>query len=145
MPAELYSLRSTRKTWTHKEAHKTWTARRAAAKRGRTSYRYIPKPTEKVLRLHDGLRLKDFLFNRRVPDATDAQCPCREGRKTVSHVLLRCRKYRQLRGQELGPLPGRHDLRDILSERKAAAKAIKFMELTEIVGQFRIVSHTRQS
>ena len=98
MPAELYSLRSTRKTWTHKEAHKTWAARWAARwaaeKRGRISYRCTPKPTKKVLRLHDGLSkrqsallvqlrtekigLKDFLFNRRVPDAADANCPCRE-------------------------------------------------------------------
>lgn len=161
MPAELYSLRSTRKTWTHKEAHKAWAATWAAEKRGRTSYRCTPKPTKKVLRLHGGLSkrqsallvqlrtekigLKDFLFNRRVPDATDANCPCREGRQTVSHILLRCRTYRQLRRQELGHLSGRHDLRDILSERKAAAKAIKFMELTEILGQFRIESHTRQS
>ena len=131
------------------------------ASRGRTSYRCTPKPTKKVLRLHDGLSkrqsarlvqlrtnkigLKDFSFNRRVPDTTDANCPCREGRQTVSHILLRCRTYRQLRRQELGHLSGRHDLRDILSERKAAAKAIKFMELTEILGQFRIESHTRQS
>ncbi|KAK4069807.1 hypothetical protein Purlil1_13645 [Purpureocillium lilacinum] len=123
--------------------------------------RYTPKPTKKVLRLHDGLSkrqsallvqlrtekigLDDFLFNRRVPDATKANCLCREGRQTVSHVLLRCRKYRQLRHQELGHLPGRHDLRDIMSERKAAAKAIKFMELTEVLGQFRIESQTRQS
>ncbi|KAJ6439009.1 reverse transcriptase [Purpureocillium lavendulum] len=161
MPAELYSLRSTRKTWTHKEAHKAWAATWAAEKRGRTSYRCTPKPTKKVLRLHGGLSkrqsallvqlrtekigLKDFLFNRRVPDTTDANCPCREGRQTVSHILLRCRTYRQLRRQELGQLSGRHDLRDILSERKAAAKAIKFMELTEILGQFRIESQTRQS
>ncbi|KAJ6436838.1 reverse transcriptase [Purpureocillium lavendulum] len=103
--------------------------------------RYTPKPTKRVLRLHDGMNkrqsallvqmrtekigLNDFLFNRRVPEATDASCPCREGRQTVSHVLLRCRKYRQLRRQELGHLPGRHDLRGILNERKAAAKATR--------------------
>ncbi|KAI6777555.1 zinc knuckle, partial [Emericellopsis cladophorae] len=139
-PAELYSLRSTLKTWARKEAHKTWATGWDVEVRGRTSHRYTPRPTRKVLRLHDGLSkrqstllvqmrtekigLNDFLFNRRAPDATDANCPCREGRQTVSHVLLRCRKYRQLRHQELGHLSGRHDLRDILSERKAAAKAI---------------------
>lgn len=160
-PAELYSLRSTLKTWAHKEANKTWTAQWVAEERGRTSFRYTPRPTKKVLHLHDGLSkrqsallvqmrtekigLNDFLFNRRVPDATDASCPGREGRQTVSHVLLRCRKYRQLRRQELGNIPGRHDLRNMLNERKAAAKAIKFMELTEILGQFRIESQTRQS
>ncbi|KAL3965699.1 hypothetical protein ACCO45_000007 [Purpureocillium lilacinum] len=47
MPTELYSLRSTRKTWTHKEAHKTWATRWIAEKRGRTSYRYTPKPTKR--------------------------------------------------------------------------------------------------
>ncbi len=54
-PAEVYSLRSTRKTWTHKEAYKAWAARWAAEKRGRTSYHCTPKPTKKVLRLRDGL------------------------------------------------------------------------------------------
>ncbi|KAK2036414.1 hypothetical protein LZ31DRAFT_561163 [Colletotrichum somersetense] len=58
----------------------------------------------------------------------------------VSHVLLRCRKYRQLRRQELGALPGRHNLRVILNERKAAAKTIRFIEQTEILGQHGIES-----
>ncbi|KAK1973516.1 hypothetical protein LZ30DRAFT_743311 [Colletotrichum cereale] len=33
----------------------------------------------------------------------------------------------------------------VLNERKAAAKAIRFMEQTEILGQFRIESQPRQS
>ena len=160
-PAELHNLRSTLKTWAHKEANKDWARQWASEKRGRTTFRYTPKPTKSILQLHDGLSkrqsallvqlrtekigLNDFLFSRRVPDAKDPNCLCQEGRQTVSHVLLRCRKYRQLRRQELGRLPGRHDLRDMLNERKAAAKAIKFMELTEILGQFRIASQTRQS
>ena len=160
-PESLYSLRSTLKTWAHKEANKTWTTRWAAEERGRSSFRLTPKPTKGVLQLHDGLSkrqsallvqmrtekigLNDFLFNRRVPGATDARCHCSEGRQTVPHVLLRCRKYRRLRNQELGHLPGRHNLRSILNERKAAAKAIKFMELTEILGHIRIESQTRQS
>ena len=160
-PPELYSLRSTLKTWAHKEANSTWAAKWAVDERGRTSFRYTPKPTKKVMQLHDGLSkrqsailvqmrtekigLNDFLFGRRVPDVTDANCPCREGRQTVSHVLLRCRKHRQLRQRELDGILGRHDLRNLLNERKVATKAIKFMELTEILGQFRIESQTRQS
>jgi hypothetical protein len=89
--------------------------------------------------------LKDFLFNRRVPDATDNKCTCREGRQTVSHVLMRCRRFQKLRYQELGSIPGRHNLRALLNERKAAAKAIRFMELTEILGQFRIELQPSQS
>ena len=89
--------------------------------------------------------LRDFLFSRRVPDVTDDKCPCREGRQTVSHILLRCRKFRQLRRQELGTIPGRHNLRTLLNERKAAAKAINFMEQTEILGQIGIELQPRQS
>nr|XP_036581842.1 zinc knuckle [Colletotrichum truncatum]KAF6790285.1 zinc knuckle [Colletotrichum truncatum] len=160
-PKELYALRSTLKTWTHREANKTWQAEWSRETRGRTTHRHTPKPTKKVLQLHSGLSkrqssilvqmrtekigLRDFLFNRRVPDATDANCQCREGRQTVSHVLLRCRRFRQLRRQELGAIPGRHNLRVVLNERKAAAKAIRFMEQTEILGQFRIESQPRQS
>ncbi|WQF76273.1 Putative ribonuclease H domain-containing protein [Colletotrichum destructivum] len=157
----LYKLRSTLKTWTHKEVTKKWHAEWKAEERGRASFRYTPKPTKKVLQLHEGLSkrqsallvqmrtekigIQDFLFNRRVPDITNANCPCQEGRQTVSHILLRCRKFRQLRRQELGAIPGRHNLRAILNERKAAAKAIRFIEQTEILGQIRTESQPRQS
>ncbi|KAF6829020.1 hypothetical protein CMUS01_08323 [Colletotrichum musicola] len=47
--------------------------------------------------------------------------------------------------QELGGLPGRHNLRVILNKRKAAAKAIRFMEQTEILGQHGIESQPRRS
>ncbi|WQF90349.1 hypothetical protein CDEST_15363 [Colletotrichum destructivum] len=160
-PAALYALRSTHKTWTDREANKAWQASWTAETRGRTSYRYTPRPTKKTLQLHEGLSkrqssilvqmrtekigLKDFLFNRRVPDVTDADCQCREGRQTLSHILLRCRRFRQLRRQELGAIPGRHNLRVVLNERKTAVKAIRFMEQTEILGQFRIESPPRQS
>ncbi|EEY23737.1 conserved hypothetical protein [Verticillium alfalfae VaMs.102] len=160
-PWELYSLQSTLKTWTHKEASKAWQRKWTSETRGRTSFRYTPKPTKKILQLHEGLikrqsaillqmrtekiGLRKFLFSRRVPDITDDACPCREGRQTVSHVLLRRRRFRQLRRQELGSIPGRNDLRALLNKRTAAAKAIRFMEQTEILGQFRIEPQARQS
>ncbi|KAH7377202.1 hypothetical protein B0T11DRAFT_347634 [Plectosphaerella cucumerina] len=117
-PPEVFSLQSTLQTWAHKEANRAWQAKWTLETKGRTSF---------------------------LPDITDDICPCREGRQTVSHVLLRCRRFRQLRRQELGSIPGRQDLRALLNKRKAAAKAIKFMEQTEILGQFRIQSQTRQS
>ncbi|OHW95426.1 reverse transcriptase [Colletotrichum incanum] len=160
-PRDLFKLRSTVKTWSHKQSHRKWQTDWEAETRGRTSFRLTPKPTKKVLQAHEGLTkrqsallvqmrtekigLQDFLFSRRVPGITNANCPCREGRQTVSHILLRCRKYRQLRRQELGALPGRHNLRVILNERKAAAKAIRFIEQTEILGQYGIESQPRQS
>ncbi|KAK0370670.1 zinc knuckle [Colletotrichum limetticola] len=42
-------------------------------------------------------------------------------------------------------LPGRHNLRVILNKRKAAAKAIRFIEQTEIFGQHWIESQIRLS
>lgn len=125
-----------------------------AETRGRTSFRHTPLPTKKVLQLHQGLSkrysallvqlrtekigLKDFLFHRGVPGTTDPIYECGEGRPTVTHILLRCRKLKDLRRQELSYLPGQMDLRDILGKRKSAIKAIKFVEQTRILGQFRI-------
>ncbi|EGY20904.1 uncharacterized protein VDAG_02428 [Verticillium dahliae VdLs.17] len=134
-PRELYSLLSTLKTWTHKEASKAWQRKWTSETRGRTSFRYTPKPT-KILQLHDRLinrqsailvqmrtekiGLRKFLFSRRVPDIMGDICPCREGRQTVSHVLLRCRRFRHLRRRELGSIPGRNDLRALLNKRTAS-------------------------
>ncbi|KAK0368799.1 reverse transcriptase [Colletotrichum limetticola] len=160
-PRDLFKLRSTIKTRSHKQSHHAWQTNWETETRGRTTFRLTPKPTKKVLGLHEGLSkrqsallvqmrtekigFQDFLFNRRVPGITNANCPCREGRQTVTHILLRCRRFRHLRRQEFGTLPGRHNLRVILNKRKAAAKAIRFIEQTEILGQHGIESHTRLS
>ena len=151
-PPELRPLKTVAKTWINKTVSQSWQAKWAAETRGRATFRHTPRPTRKVLQLHEDLSkrqssmltqlrtekigLQDFLFNRHVPDIADPRCVCGEGRQTVTHVLLRCRKFRILRRQVLGPVPG--SLRKILSERKTAAKAIKFMEHTQILGQFRI-------
>ena len=151
-PPELRPLKTVAKTWINKTVSQSWQAKWAAETRGRATFRHTPRPTKKVLQLHEDLSkrqssmltqlrtekigLQDFLFNRHAPDIADPRCVCGEGRQTVTHVLLRCRKFRILRRQVLGPVPG--SLRGILSERKTAAKAIKFMEQTQILGQFRI-------
>jgi hypothetical protein len=72
--------------------------------------------------------LRDFLFRRKVPDILDPMCDCQEGRQTVRHVLLIHRKLEDIRRQELSHLPEGNDLRAILSKRKVATKAIKFIE-----------------
>jgi hypothetical protein len=48
------------------------------------------------------------------------------------------RKLKDVRRQELGHLLEGNDLRAILSKRKAATKAIKFMERVQILGQSRV-------
>ena len=91
-PQQLYPLRSTMKTWSHKETIKSWETSWVSETRGRASFRHTPKPSRKVLDLHDGLIKKrsallmqlrtekigfnDFLFGRRVPGITSNRCPC---------------------------------------------------------------------
>ncbi|PQE34088.1 zinc knuckle protein [Rutstroemia sp. NJR-2017a WRK4] len=129
-----------------------WVGQWESEQRGRTSYKYTREPTHKVLRLHHGLKkwqsalliqmrtekigLRDHLWRRKVPEFDDPGCDCGEGRQTVSHILLRCRNYRDLRRREFG-IQGRMDLRVILNELKSATKAIRFMEQTHLLGQFR--------
>jgi hypothetical protein len=84
---------------------------------------------------------RDFLYQRGVLGITDPQCICGEGRQTVMHVLLRCRRFKDLRRQELSGIPGQGDLRAILNERKAAMKAINFIEQTQILRQFWTLKH----
>src|SRR5580700_2050205 len=133
---------------------KEWEYNWKTETRGRASYRYIRKPTYKVLKLHQGRRkrqsalliqmctekvgLRDYLWRRRVPEFDNPICECREGRQTVAHILTQCRQHRNLRREELSGI-GRLDLRAILNERKRATKAIRFMERTQILGQFRTV------
>ncbi|RKL20549.1 hypothetical protein BFJ72_g15022 [Fusarium proliferatum] len=142
-PQQLYPLRSTMKTWSHKETIASWERNWVAETRGRASFRHTPRPSRKVLDLHDGLHkrqsalltqlrtekigFKDFLYNRKVPGVTSNRCFCGSDRQTVAHVLLRCRQHHQLRDQVLGRLQGRNNLRKLLNERNAAAKAIKFI------------------
>jgi hypothetical protein len=82
--------------------------------------------------------LRDFLFCRKVPDILDPVCDCREGRRTVRYVLFICRRLKDTRRQELGHLQEGNDLRAILSKRKVATKAIRFMERVQILGQSRV-------
>jgi ribonuclease HI len=150
-PPKLYPLESTLRRWCKAQAERAWTAKWRTETKGRATYRHTPRPTKKVLQLHEGLSkresallvqlrtekigLKDFLFNRRVPGVTSPRCECGERRQTVAHILLSCRTYRNLRNQVFGNLSGRNNLRTILSKPQLATKAIQFIEQTQILGQ----------
>jgi ribonuclease HI len=157
-PAEardgLRALKSTMRTWIHKRVQAEWESDWRQNPKGRSSYRYTPKPTAKVLDLHSGRKkresailtqlrsdkigFRDPLYRLHVSGFSDPTCDCFEGRETVRHVLLECRRHREIRSQELGRLPGRTDLRAVLNNRAAATRAIKFIERTGILKQFRI-------
>lgn len=134
----LYALQATLKMRTCKNADRDWLSSWQQETKGRTTFRHSPAPSKKVLQLHEGLTkrqsailvqlrtekigLRDFLFRRKVPDILDPMCDFREGRQTVRHVLLICRKLKDIRRQELGHSSEGNDLRAILSKRKVATR-----------------------
>ncbi|RYP40775.1 hypothetical protein DL767_001421 [Monosporascus sp. MG133] len=135
-PKELFSLKATLKTWNHKEVKKHWEANWRTETKGRATFRHTPKPTRKILELHQGLSKRHSAIL--VPDITDPECGCGERRQTVAHILFQSRRFKDLWNRELGRIPGRGNLRAVLNKRKTAIKAIKFIEQTQILGQFRI-------
>ncbi|KAM0724065.1 hypothetical protein Q7P37_000245 [Cladosporium fusiforme] len=154
-PPKLCALQATLTMWSRKEADKMWETSWQQETKGRTTFRHTPAPSKKVLHLHEGLTkrqsailvqlrtekigLRDFLFRQKVPDILDPMCTCQEGRQTVRHILFTCRKLKDIRRQEFEHLPEGNDLRAILSKRKVAIKAIRFIERAQILGQSRIV------
>jgi hypothetical protein len=140
--------------WSRRVVNERWRTQWQGEIRGRATFRHTPEPTPKVLQLHEHfskrqsaiyiqlrtekIGMRDFLFKRRVPGIADPRCDCGEGRQTVAHILLQCRKYTAIRKQEIGRFQRLQDLRALLTESKVAAKVVKFMERTQILGQFRI-------
>lgn len=132
------------KAWCRQMSNERWQVTWRTESKGRATYRYATIPSKTVLKLHEGLSksqsslliqlrtekisLRDFLFHRGVPNILSLACSCREGRQTVRHVLLVCRRFKDLRERELGNESRTTDLRTLLTKRKLAIKAIRFVE-----------------
>lgn len=52
-PQRLYPLQATLKMWIKREVQKEWEYSWSTETRGRACYKYNPKPTHRVLRLHE--------------------------------------------------------------------------------------------
>ena len=159
MHPKTYHVQTTLKTWIMRQTKVEWRNSWEMETRGRTTFKHTPCPTHNILRIHHGLKkwqsailiqmrtekigIKDFLWKMKVPGYDDPRCDCGEGRQTVGHILMRCRKYRNLRQREFSR-GGRIDLRAILNEPKLVTKAIRFMEQTHLLGQFRSCSTARR-
>ena len=86
--------------WTNARTKERYKSSWKNEMKGRATFRHTPEPTRKVLQVHEGLSkrqsgilvqlrtekigLKNFLFNRNVPDIPDPDYPCGEGRQTVT-------------------------------------------------------------
>ena len=54
--AKTYPLQATLKTWIKQEVKMEWNHSWKTESRGRASYRHMPEPTHKILKLHQGRR-----------------------------------------------------------------------------------------
>jgi hypothetical protein len=79
--------------------------------------------------------LNAYLHSRKVPGIDSPNCTCGFRLQTIEHVLLDCRKHRDLRRHYFGR--GRKTVDEILSTPKLTLKAAQFIEATQLLGQFR--------
>jgi len=144
-------LQITLKIWVKRQIRAKWINIWKAETKSRATFKYIPQPSYKVLRLHHSLKkwqstlliqictekigLRDFLCKRRVSEFDDPRCDCNKGRQTVDHVLLRYRIYNNIRRKVFGRR-GQIDLRAILNKLKLVIKAIRFIEQMRLLRQF---------
>ncbi len=70
------------------------------------------------------IRLRDFLWERKVLEVDDPGCNCGEGRPTIGHIMMRCPKHRNLRRREIA-YKGEMSLSAILSKLKLVTKEIR--------------------
>ena len=132
--------------------------------RGGELRRVMPLPAKGIVQVHKGLPrylssiltqlrtgkvgLRDFLFSRRVPQVESPECLCGQGRQTVAHVLLSCRRHAEERERlwtdEKTSTKGRKvlDLRVLLNSPTYASGAARFVKATGLLGQFRSVEST---
>jgi hypothetical protein len=100
-------------------------------------HREAPKSISSIItQLRTGkIGLNAYLHSRKVPGIDNPNCGCGYRLQSIEHVLLGCRKYRQLRRSLLGP--GYKTLGEVLSTPKLTLKAAEFMVATRLLGQFR--------
>jgi hypothetical protein len=58
-PPTLFPLKSTLRRWCKTQAERTWADSWKANAKGRATYRLTPRPTKKVLQLHEGLSKRE--------------------------------------------------------------------------------------
>ena len=150
-PGDLRLLLSTWKRCVRARAKGAWALSWEASPSGQALRRLEPVPREGVLDIHSGLAkphssiltqlrtgmigLANYLH--RIGAAETNRCSCGPTVQSVRHVLLECPTWTDIRTDLLPP--GTLDLRKLLTERRAAIKAVTFIQRTGLLGQFRCV------
>ncbi|KAF7513013.1 hypothetical protein GJ744_011279 [Endocarpon pusillum] len=74
----------------------------------------------------------------RVPEVTIPDCECSEGAMTVEHVLMKCPKWSAEREEVITPLRTT-SVKEILTSKAGGRAAIKMIQRTKILDQFKAV------
>jgi hypothetical protein len=83
------------------------------------------------------ISLKGYLYS--INRAESPKCECNTSNQTLTHILEECPLYRKQRKRYLDHYVLR-DSRIILSDRRTAQQAAKFMISTGLLDQFRYLS-----
>ncbi|EDN04466.1 predicted protein [Histoplasma mississippiense (nom. inval.)] len=161
-PDFLRHLISAAKSELHRQTQVQWERDWENESSGRATYVLTPAPSPTVLHLHHSLHkalsstivqmrtgkigLRQFLYERKVPEITDTLCECGGGNQTVRHVLLACPRFNNLRAETWENGEGRRDrfdLKEILTTPKLAKKAARFMILTRLLGQYGAITEDK--
>ncbi len=152
-------LLSAKKTQLTKHAMTEWGKEWTKERRGRELQRLEAAPRKRTVTFHIGLskelsslvvqmrtgkiRLREFLFHRKVPGIEDGRCECRQGNQTVKHILLEfrllaCQRHnlwideakrtRKEGGRSL-------DIERILTDGPCVKKAAMFIKKTGLTGR----------
>jgi hypothetical protein len=85
--------------------------------------------------------IQQFLYTRKAPGIESLECNCAQGDKTVEHVLLKFHIWQVERAELMDPLRTRN-LREILTERKGCEAAVRMIQRTKLLDQFKPTAET---
>jgi hypothetical protein len=153
-PHFLKHLKSSARRELRQQIRDEWEREWQIETRGRTTYTLTPTPTRDILQLHTSahnalssviiqmrtgkIGLRQFLFDRKVPEIPNPQYECGRGNQSVPHILLACEEFKDLRREIWEGSNGRRtrmDLREILNTPNKAKKVARFTILTRLLRQ----------
>lgn len=101
--------RATIKLALEQNTFEQWEIAWTSEKTGRELHAICPKPTKKILKIHEGLckaasalivqmkaekfGLKKFPQSRKIPGFDSPECPCRRVLQSAKHLLIECRLH----------------------------------------------------
>ena len=117
-----------------------WATNWSQDNHGKELRNIAPRPPRAILKLHTKLSkglsslliqmrtgkigLRKYLHSRKVPDVDNPMCQCGLAPQSVTHILIHCRKFHQLRREMWEEEEKNHAWRSILLKRCCATHAM---------------------